>query len=442
MSEWADLRSINSLVEHCLPGEWGIDPVGGASNCVVYRATDIDNEGHLRHNEGAERVVLPNKVTAKALKANDIIVEASGGAPDKPVGRVALFSGSSRKPALVSNFFRAMRPRSGVDAKFLTFQLVALNRSSAIWRYQQQTTGLINLKVTDYLKHRVWMPALSVQQKIGAILTSLDTAIEKTEALIEKHQQIKAGLMHDLYTRGVLPNGQLRPPREQSQELYSETALGWIPVDWHFVRLGELAKIVTGVTLGAKESPADTIEAPYLRVANVQDGYLDLAEIKTVRISGKTLEQLRLRTGDVLMNEGGDFDKLGRGAVWAGELENCVHQNHVFRVRTDGSRLLPHYLALYSESTFGKKYFLLSSKQSTNLASINSTQLNAYPIAVPDSLEQQRIVQRLGGANARIGALKAGLSKQRSQKLGLMQDLLTGKVPVTVEASIAEPTDA
>ena len=323
------------------------------------------------------------------------------------------------------------------------FVFYLLSRELAELKKLNQGTSINGIIRADLEKHPVRIPvSKTAQRKIAAILTSLDTAIEKTEALIEKHQQIKAGLMHDLYTRGVLPNGQLRPPREQSQELYSETALGWIPVDWHFVRLGELAKIVTGVTLGAKESPADTIEAPYLRVANVQDGYLDLAEIKTVRISGKTLEQLRLRTGDVLMNEGGDFDKLGRGAVWAGELENCVHQNHVFRVRTDGSRLLPHYLALYSESTFGKKYFLLSSKQSTNLASINSTQLNAYPIAVPDSLEQQRIVQRLGGANARIGALKAGLSKQRSQKLGLMQDLLTGKVPVTVEASIAEPTDA
>ena len=70
------------------------------------------------------------------------------------------------------------------------------------------------------------------QQKIATILSTTDTAIEKTEALIEKYQQIKAGLMHDLFTRGVLPNGQLRPSREEAPELYYETEIGWIPKEW------------------------------------------------------------------------------------------------------------------------------------------------------------------------------------------------------------------
>lgn len=284
--------------------------------------------------------------------------------------------------------------------------------------------------------------ALAEQEKIAAILTSIDTAIEKTEALIEKYQQIKAGLMHDLFTRGVLPNGQLRPARKEAPELYRETTMGWIPAEWGLTQLGTLAKIVSGVTLGAKDDPADTIDAPYLRVANVQDGYLDLREIKTVRVSRATLEYLRLQPGDVLMNEGGDFDKLGRGAVWAGEINDCVHQNHVFRVRTDPARLLPHYLAFYSESSFGKKYFLLSSKQSTNLASINSTQLNAYPIAVPEPDEQREIVRRLSAVNCRISTLRGEEDKLRSKKLGLMQDLLTGRVPVKVDSRPTEMESA
>ena len=239
--------------------------------------------------------------------------------------------------------------------------------------------------------------------------------------------------MHDLFTRGVLSNGRLRPRCQEAPEMYCETAIGRIPADWRVIQLGELAKIVSGVTLGAKNLPGNTISVPYLRVANVQDGYFDLGEIKTVRVSPRQLEQLRLQPGDVLMNEGGDFDKLGRGAVWAGEVEDCVHQNHVFRVRTNSAVLSPQFLAFYSESSFGKRYFLLSSKQSTNLASINSTQLNAYPIAVPNLPEQAAIVQRLGGANRWIGSLKAEVSKLRRQKFGLMQDLLSGKVPVNTD---------
>lgn len=303
-------------------------------------------------------------------------------------------------------------------------------------------TTVKHLSTKDLTKAKAFFPEVKAQKKIAAILTATDTAIEKTEALISKYQQIKAGLMHDLFTRGVLPNGKLRPTREQAPEHYQETAIGWVPREWSVSMLGTMAKIVSGVTLSAKEPPSGTIDAPYLRVANVQDGYLDLADIKTVRVSRKTLEHLRLQPGDVLMNEGGDFDKLGRGTVWAGEIDDCIHQNHVFRVRTDANVLLPRYLAYYSESSFGKKYFLLSSKQSTNLASINSTQLNAYPIAFPSICEQDEIVLRLSGVNQRIKAMKAEASKLRCQKLGLMQDLLTGKVPVKVDTPNREAARA
>ncbi|MCJ7600818.1 MAG: restriction endonuclease subunit S [Desulfobulbaceae bacterium] len=123
----------------------------------------------------------------------------------------------------------------------------------------------------------------------------------------------------------------------------------------------------------------------------------------------------------------------GRGTVWQGEIDNCIHQNHVFRVRVNQEQLRPYYLAYWSESDFGKKYFVLSSKQSTNLASINSTQLKAYPIAKPEQEEQERIESRVNSANLIIQNLKNENLKLTSQKSGLMHDLLTGKVPVTID---------
>ena len=325
----------------------------------------------------------------------------------------------------------AFKAKSGVSNTVFLKHAVELNAAYLHRRSQGSTFAAVSTDDVKTVPIPVFKP--EKQEKIATILTGIDIAIEKTEALIAKYQQIKAGLMHDLFTRGVLPNGQLRPPREQAPELYQETAIGWIPREWAVRNLGSMARIVSGVTLGPKENCSGGLEVPYLRVANVQDGYLDLTEIKTVRIARKELEQLRLQVGDVLMNEGGDFDKLGRGAVWSGEIEDCVHQNHVFRVRTDSSKLLPHFLAFYSESTFGKKYFLISSKQSTNLASINSTQLNAYPIALPSREEQQAIIERISAANCRIEQMKSEAGKLRNQKFGLMHDLLTGQVPVKVE---------
>ena len=334
------------------------------------------------------------------------------------------------RQGVVASTVSKLSPSDKVEPKYLYY---ALSERFGWIQHRRTGTGVPHVpKDLGRLLRLHYPKQRMIQQRIATILTGIDTAIEKTEALIAKYQQIKAGLMHDLFTRGVLPNGQLRPPRDQAPELYQETAIGWIPKEWAVRNLGSMARIVSGVTLGSKESGSGGLKVPYLRVANVQDGYLDLAEIKTVRVTRKELEQLRLQVGDVLMNEGGDFDKLGRGAVWSGEIEDCVHQNHVFRVRTDSSSLLPYFLAFYSESSFGKKYFLISSKQSTNLASINSTQLNAYPIALPSKEEQQAIIERISAANCRIEQMKAEAGKLRNQKSGLMRDLLTGKVPVKV----------
>lgn len=340
----------------------------------------------------------------------------------------------STKPALASMDCMRIEPIANrCDKRFLYHRLMLSDVRRQMVAYAAGSTVLhLDTKKVPSITVRIPVD-VKMQSKIADVLDGIDTAIEKTEVLIAKYQQIKAGLMHDLFTRGVLPNGQLRPPREHAPELYQETAIGWIPKEWAVQKLGSMARIVSGVTLGSKENASSRLEVPYLRVANVQDGYLDLAEIKTVRITRKELEQLRLQVGDVLMNEGGDFDKLGRGAVWSGEIEDCVHQNHVFRVRTDSSILLPYFLAFYSESSFGKKYFLISSKQSTNLASINSTQLNNYPISLSSLEEQQAIIERISAANGRIEQMKAEAGKLRNKKSGLMHDLLTGKVPVIIE---------
>ncbi len=338
------------------------------------------------------------------------------------------------KPALASMDCMRIEPIANRCCKrFLYHRLMLPDVRRQMVAYAAGSTVLhLDTKKVPSITVRIPVDVNS-QSRVAEVLDCIDTTIEKTEALIAKYQQIKAGLMHDLFTRGVLPNGQQRPPREQAPELYQETAIGWIPREWAVRNLGSMARIVSGVTLGSKESGSGGLEVPYLRVANVQDGYLDLTDIKTVRVTRKELEQLRLQIGDVLMNEGGDFDKLGRGAVWSGELEDCVHQNHVFRVRTDSSSLLPYFLAFYSESSFGKKYFLISSKQSTNLASINSTQLNAYPIALPAREEQHAIIKRISAANCRIEQMMTEAGKLRNQKFGLMHDLLSGKVTVKVE---------
>lgn len=120
-----------------------------------------------------------------------------------------------------------------------------------------------------------------------------------------------------------------------------------------------------------------------MRVANVKDGYLDLSEVKSITIRRAELEKLRINPGDLLMTEGGDPDKLGRAALWKGEIEDCVHQNHVFKVRADPRKVLPAYLRSLAGSSYGKAYFLSVAKKTTGIASINKTQLSAFPVVLP-----------------------------------------------------------
>ena len=165
--------------------------------------------------------------------------------------------------------------------------------------------------------------------------------------------------------------------------------------NWKIANLGFVSDIPTGVTKGRNFAGKKTIFVPYLRVANVQDGYLDLSIIKEIEALPADIDRLRLKAGDVLMTEGGDFDKLGRGAVWEGQIEPCIHQNHVFRVRLDDNQVLPKYFAQVLLTPYAKGYFLKASKQTTNLATINKTQLRGFPLPIPPLCKQKEFIEHV-----------------------------------------------
>lgn len=123
----------------------------------------------------------------------------------------------------------------------------------------------------------------------------------------------------------------------------------------------------------------------------MQRGYLDLSEIKTINAPADDIEALLLQHGDILFNEGGDRDKLGRGWIWEGQLPECIHQNHVFRARLFRDDVSAKLVSWWGNS-FGKDYFLREGKQTTNLASINLTKLSAFPVPVPPRSEQARLI--------------------------------------------------
>ena len=161
---------------------------------------------------------------------------------------------------------------------------------------------------------------------------------------------------------------------------------------WSEAKLESMADVVSGITKGKKIKSEDLTEVPYMAVSNVKDGYIDWTTVKTIEATQQEIEQYRLLADDVLMTEGGDPDKVGRGAIIKEPLENCIHQNHIFRVRLDESVMLPEFFAEYLRHQRSKRYFLGCAKQTTGIASINMTQLRALPVLMPPLSQQEEFV--------------------------------------------------
>ena len=264
----------------------------------------------------------------------------------------------------------------------------------------------------------ILLPPLPEQRAIAAVLDSIDDTIERTATFIAATEQLRDSLLHQLLTRGV--------PGWHTQ--WKEApGLGTIPADWEVVRLGEVAEVQTGKAVNRKAIGGGDIEIPYLSVANVKDGYLDLSEIKTLQVLKSETERYGLKASDVLFTEGGDADKLGRGTVWREEIPFCIHQNHVFAVRPHSEVLMPVFLASFAASRFGKNYFLGAAKQTTNLASINSTQLKEMPLPLPSICEQEAMVELLNGVDVTVAEAKRERDGLQSLKESAAEVLLRGE---------------
>lgn len=167
------------------------------------------------------------------------------------------------------------------------------------------------------------------------------------------------------------------------------------PQNWAVVAFDEVAVVIGGVTKGRNLRGKQVVVCPYLAVANVQRSYFKLEHLKSIEIAEDELPKYMVHEGDLLITEGGDWDKVGRTAIWQGGVENCVHQNHVFKARVPSEKLLKAWVELVFNSGIGRNYFAGASKQTTNLASINMTQLRSFPLPIPPVDEQRRILDAL-----------------------------------------------
>ena len=203
-------------------------------------------------------------------------------------------------------------------------------------------------------------------------------------------------------------------------EMFGDVLLN--SMQWPEKTLENMADIVSGITKGRKTAEADLQEVPYMAVSNVKDGYIDWTTVKTILATRQEIEQYRLMPDDILMTEGGDPDKVGRGAIIKVPLKNSIHQNHIFRVRLDEQEILPSFFAEYLRHQKAKRYFLGCAKQTTGIASINMRQLRALPTLVPPLSLQKQFAAFVERVDRQKQTIQQSLEKLELMKKALMQE--------------------
>jgi type I restriction enzyme, S subunit len=212
-----------------------------------------------------------------------------------------------------------------------------------------------------------------------------------------------------------------------------------LPPNWNVSTLGDLSDVRSGITKGRRTFEPVT-DRPFLRAANVQDGFLYLDEIHDFAATDEEFARFVLEANDILLVEGGNKEHVGRGWIWEGQVEGCVHQNHVFRARITDSAVLPRFIAYVGTSAPARAYCLAHARQSNNLATINKTAISGLPIPVPPLYEQRAIVARLDATRAARGGAKAVAARLASLRRSLLDDLMTGnhEIPAAYDRFLSD----
>lgn len=333
-----------------------------------------------------------------------------------------------------STEFHVLRPNHVVNGRFLYYY--TFNPTYRAYAAENMSGAAGQKRVSSrFLRDtRLFLPPLREQHRIAAYLdescAAIDAAVAAKRRQIETLEGLKRGVIQKAVTRGL--------DEERALRSTGNSWLAEVPSEWELVSLKRISGIQTGLTLG-KVYEGSLIERPYLRVANVQDGHLNLDDVTTVEVPADVASRVELRPGDVLMTEGGDLDKLGRGTIWSNEIVDCLHQNHIFAIRCFRHKLLPSFLAYLTASQYGRDYFEATGKRTTNLASTNSTKVGLFPIPRPSVEEQNEICSFLDDKLSEIGRISSGIESQisvlTSYRKSLIHECVTGQRRITETAT-------
>jgi len=352
---------------------------------VSSRGIDSDAVRRLRFAEAPSRA-------QRVIRAGDTIVSTV-----RPYLRARALIGPEMDGWVASTGFCVVRPGPSLVPGYLD----AVTSTDAFYRHlesRQTGTTYPAVRPPDVGEARIALPPLEEQRRIADLLAAVDVA--------RQAQDRRVDLAWDLLRR--------------MGDLVMATS------EWPVRRLDEVAEVGGGITKGGKRSAGARRAVPYLRVANVQHGRLDLAEITEIDATEAEIKKHAVEAGDVLLLEGGNKEDVGRGWIWSGEIEECLHQNHLHRARPNRDVVEPRFLAYAICSKEARAYCLINAKQTSNLATINRTQISGLPVRIPDLGEQRRVVGLLDSLRAEYEEAANARDRVSSLRPALLGVLLSG----------------
>ena len=407
-----------------IPESWGVSKLKYFVDCYDGKRVPIDS---AKRQTGSYPYWGAGSITDYVndyIFDEELVLLGEDGAPFFDYTRPVAFLVNEK--IWVNNHIHVLKVHENMNSNYIVRFLNSVDFKSYI-------NGSILNKLTQSNMNEIAMlyPSLSEQHRIADYLddkcSKIDNIIEKQQQVIEKLKEYKLSVITEAVTKGLDPDAEMKDSGVE--------CIGRIPEKWETTKLGRVSTIRSGITLGRK-IPENTklIERPYLRVANVQNGFVDTSNVTVLEVTEDEDKKYRLRNGDVLMTEGGDRDKLGRGCVWNASIEPCLHQNHIFALNTNLKFLNQFYFSYVTASKVGRVYFDMTAIKTTNLACTSASKVSAFRIPLPPIREQQMIVEYLDkkclAIETTISKKQAILDKLAEYKKSLVYEVVTGKKEV------------
>lgn len=336
---------------------------------------------------------------------------------------------SRRADMVCSTGFAVLRPIDPDDSSFIFHQVLSDSIARQV-RALETGSNYPAVNERDLRNIRFVKPDLGERRRIASVLDTVDALIESSEAVLAKLRQVRAGLLHDLLTRGLDADGQLRDP-DAHPEQFKDSPLGRIPREWEIEPLGRLFEMQLGKMLNPS-AKGGRDSRPYLGNRHVLWERVDVSNLEYMDFSDEERAKFSLESGDLLVCEGGE---VGRTAIWRGELSECYFQKAIHRLRPKDGLMVPEFmLAFMVQAAVRNAWQNLISQ--TSISHLTQEKLAMLLVTRPSLEEQNRIASVIGSHDRLISSEQSELSKLRHLKSGLMTDLLEGRVRVPEELQL------